>query len=188
MGLRASKPARAMRPRCVTGPRPSGGPRERIDCGPGDDVVHADRGDRLIGCEHVKYRPDPYAHVTPRSGSLGTRFRVGFIAPYNARLAPNDEGAVGYDFQTISAPRKSCQLIPSHATPFPGLGDHYAADFKIHPARASCHGAYTIAVTFENTSLGVECNSRSGSRPKTAGDYGDCPFTDTISCFTFRVR
>jgi hypothetical protein len=163
------------------------GSREQIDCGPGNDVVHADRGDRLIHCEHVKFHTNPYPHVGPRTGSLTTLFTVGFVAPYTTEFGPGDEGTAGYDYDAIARPSQDCDLLFRDATPFPGIGQRYSAHFKIRPQRAACRGTYRVAVTFENTSLSVECNSREGAQPRTPGNFSDCPFTDTIGYFTFRI-
>jgi hypothetical protein len=165
------------------------GSRERIDCGPGDDLVHADRRDRLVRCELVTFRPNPYPRISPHRGTLTTLFALSFIAPAGTEPGATDSGSADYDFKVISAPSRRCELFFKDATPLLEMGDRYRAHFTISPRRRACRGSYKVAVTFKDSNLGVECNSASGEpKPRnTSGGYSDCPFTATVGYFSFGV-
>lgn len=62
----------------------SNGVRDSVSCGPGRDRVRADRGDRLSGCESVRYVVSPYGVVSPSTGGTTTTFTLTFRALYAA--------------------------------------------------------------------------------------------------------
>ena len=62
----------------------SNGVIDDVDCGPGRDRVVADRGDRLRGCEVVRFALSPYPLVKPHGGGARTTFTVYFRALYPA--------------------------------------------------------------------------------------------------------
>jgi RTX calcium-binding nonapeptide repeat (4 copies) len=164
------------------------GSREVVDCGPGDDIVHADRNDRLVGCERVKHRPSPYARVSPHAGSLRTIFTLRYIEPYSTDIPPNDEGIASYEYRFVRAPSATCHPELSFVSPSLEVLGHKQDRLQVIPRGTGCRGVYRLAIDYYNSTLEVSCNSISGAHPRRRGDLGSCPFTETVDYFNLRIR
>lgn len=167
------------------------GSRELVDCGPGADTVHADRFDRLVHCEHVGYRANPFPVVTPRTGSRTTVFTIRYVAPYGALIPANDEGTAGYDYDIVSRPSSRCHADTTLTAAHPVrvvYGSHVVDRITVNARSSACRGRYRFAVDYHNSSLEVECDSIRATHPHRRGDYGSCGYTETIGYFSLRIR
>jgi Ca2+-binding RTX toxin-like protein len=109
---------------------------EVVDCGPGRDLVRADRSDRLIGCERVRRLAVPrWPHARPLRGSPATRFTVGVASPSDGR----------YDVVLD----RVCASTPHSPWDQHGVGP--AFEFPPPPGGGWCPGRYTGEITLLST-------------------------------------
>jgi RTX calcium-binding nonapeptide repeat (4 copies) len=124
------------------------GRRDKAHCGPGRDVVVADREDRLEGCERKRFERSPLPQAAPRAGGRRQMFMVRFRALEEVASEAEHFSIV------VTGPRAGCGRIETSS-----LGIRYRAGETVRyrlkpfgvggkPAERWCRGVYRGTVDF----------------------------------------
>jgi len=157
------------------------GSRDRVDCGTGTDRALVDREDRVEGCEKKTFLVPPLPEVSPAMGSRRRSFLISF------RSLTTTNQRIEFFSIEINGPGK-CRKIVSNSVgvtyhrdklvryqlrPFAGNGN---------PAKRWCRGRYRGNASFVET-VKAGCKTKQDREPDPA-----CTDERRIGEFSFRVR